>query len=114
MKENLANANTLKNVLVMYCQSSVQLVSSAKSNIFLSPNNSVLVRENICNQLDILTKALTDKYMRLPFMVGVDRSDFVQHLVDRVCEKLKGWKEKMLFVGAKEALLKVMAQGIPS
>lgn len=109
MKENLENANTLKYVLDMYCQSSGQLVSTAKSSIFFSQNTSVLVRENICNQVDILTQALTDKYPGLPSMVGVDRSDYFQHLVDRVCEKLKGWKEKMLSVGAKETLLKVVA-----
>ena len=64
--------------------------------------------------LNILTEALSDKYLGLPTIVGVDRSDCFQHLVDRVCQRLKGWKEKFLSVQGKEILLKAVAQAIPS
>ena len=82
--------------------------------VFFSPNTGVLVREGVCGILDILTEALTDKYLGLPTMVGVDRSDCFQHLVDRVCQRLKGWKEKILSVQGKEILVKSVAQANPS
>jgi hypothetical protein len=47
-------------------------------------------------------------------MVGVDRSDCFQHLIDHVCQILKGWKEKILCMEGKEILLKSVAQAIPS
>ena len=93
MKANAQNANTLKRVLDMYCRSSGQLVSMAKSSIFFSPNTRVHTREEICNTLDIFTEALSDKYLGLPSMVGVDKSDCFQHLVDTVYQRIKGWKE---------------------
>ena len=114
MRDDLQNAVTLKRVLDTYCSSSGQLVSTPKSSIFFSPNTSVLVREGICGELDILTEALSDTYLGLPTMVGVDRSDCFQHLIDRVCQRLKGWKEKVLSMQGKEILLKSVAQAIPS
>ena len=64
--------------------------------------------------MNILTEALTDKYLGLPTIVGVDRSDCFQHLIDRICQRIKGWKEKVLSMKGKEILLKAVAQAIPS
>ena len=75
MKENVQNAKTLRRVLDVYCQSSGQCVSTPKSSIFFSLNTCVLVREEVCRNLDILTEALTDTYLGLPTLVGVDRSE---------------------------------------
>ena len=85
MKASNHNANTLKRVLDTYCASSGQQVSTPKSSIFFSPNMRVNDREIVCGILDILNDALSDKYLGLPTMVFVDRSDCFQHLVDTVC-----------------------------
>lgn len=61
-----------------------------------------------------MIEALSDTYLGLPTMVGVDRSDSFQHLIDRVCQRLKGWKEKTLSMQGKEILVKSVAQAIPS
>ena len=114
MRATVQNATTLKSVLDIYCQSSGQRVSTPKSSVFFSPNTRVSEREAVCGVLNILTEALSDKYLGLPTIVGVDRSDCFQHLVDRVCQRLKGWKEKFLSVQGKEILLKAVAQAIPS
>jgi hypothetical protein len=67
----------------------------------------------ICNTLNINTEALSDKYLGLPALVGVDRSDCFMHFVERVMQRIKGWKEKFLSIGGTEILLKVVAQSIP-
>lgn len=67
----------------------------------------------MCNILDIMTEAITDKYLGLPPIVGVDRTDCFQHLIDRVIKLLSGWKEKMLSFGGKETLIKAVIQSIP-
>lgn len=113
MRATNQNANTLKRILDMYCVSSGQRVSTPKSSIFFSPNTRVNDRESVCGMLDILTEAFSDKYLDLPTMVGVDRSDCFQHLVDRVCQRLKGWKEKTLSMQGKEILLKSVVQFHP-
>jgi hypothetical protein len=114
MQADEGNAECLKRILNTYCRASGQLVSTAKSTIFFSPNTEVAERESICVKLDIMTEALTDKYLGLPAMVGADRTDCFQFLVDRVCKRINGWKEKILSSGGKEVLLKAIAQAIPS
>jgi hypothetical protein len=42
----------------------------------------------------------------------VDRLDCFQHLIDRVCKILCGWKEKNFSFGGKDTLLKVVIQAI--
>ena len=114
MRATVQNASTLKRVLDTYCESSGQRVSTPKSSIFFSPNTRVNERENVCGMLNILTEALSDKYLGLPTIVGVDCSDCFQHLVDRVCQRLKGWKQNFLSVQGKKILLKAVARAIPS
>jgi hypothetical protein len=114
MRADSVNASALKKVLDDYCSSSGQLVSEDKSSIFFSPCTSVESREEVCLELNILTEAITDKYLGLPPVVGVDRTDCFMHLVDRICNRLKGFKEKLLSLGGKEVLLKAVAQAIPA
>jgi hypothetical protein len=112
LKADLNNAISLQQVLDSYCANLGQLISVAKSSIFFSPNTPVEVKVEICNTLNINTEALSDKYLGLPALVGADRSDCFLHLVERVLQLIKGWKEKQLSMGGKEILLKAIAQSI--
>jgi hypothetical protein len=60
-----------------------------------------------------MMEAITDKYLGLPTQVGVDRSDSFAHLIDRICQRLIGYQEKLLSYGGKEVLLKAVIQAIP-
>jgi hypothetical protein len=46
----------------------------------------------------------TDKYLHLPAMVGMDRSDCFQFLVARVCKRINSWMETILSAGGTELL----------
>jgi hypothetical protein len=61
-----------------------------------------------------MTEAITDKYLGLPPLVGIDRTDFFQHLIDRIYKILLGWKENNISFGGKEALIKAVIQAIPA
>lgn len=61
-----------------------------------------------------IRRSINDKYLGLPATVGLDRSDKFNYLIDRIVERLMGWKEKILSSGGKEVLLKSVAQAIPS
>ncbi|GJM87648.1 hypothetical protein PR202_ga03624 [Eleusine coracana subsp. coracana] len=71
------------------------------------------MKEEICETLNIMTEALNDTYLGLPAMVGAERSDCFKHLVDRVRTKTKGWKSKVLSMGGKEVLIKLIAEAMP-
>ena len=47
-------------------------------------------------------------------MVGDEISESFRHHIDRVCQRLKCWKVKVLSLQGKENLLKSVAQAIPS
>jgi flagellar biosynthesis protein FliR len=89
------------------------MVSEAKCNIYFSPNVNVEVKAEICTNLNIMTEAISDKYLGLPAMVGLDKSENFLYLLERIIERLKGWKEKFLSMGGKEILLKAIIQSIP-
>ena len=56
-----------------------------------------------------MSESLNDKYLGLPTLVGIDRSDCFRHLIDRVRGKTKGWKEKLLSNEGKEIMIKAVA-----
>jgi hypothetical protein len=99
MKADMNNATSLQQVLDTYCANSGQMVSLAKSSIFFSPNTNVLVRAEICETLHIVSEALSDKYLGLPALVGADKSDYFDHFIDRIIQKINGWKEKLISIG---------------
>jgi hypothetical protein len=45
-------------------------------------------------------------------MVGTERSDNFLYLLERTIARLNGWKEKLMFMGAKDILLKAVIQSI--
>jgi hypothetical protein len=89
------------------------MVSEAKCSIFFSPNVDVEVKVQVCEELNIMTEAIFDKYLGLPSMVGLDRTDSFIYLLERIIERPKGWKERFLSMGGKEILLKAIIQAIP-
>ena len=104
MHANKRNVDNLKSILDRYCINSGQMVSDAKSSVFFSENTLVSDKPEVCQSLNIMIESLNDKYLGLPVLVGVDRSDCFQHLIDRVRAKTKGWKEKLLSMGGKKFL----------
>ncbi|GJN23880.1 hypothetical protein PR202_gb11570 [Eleusine coracana subsp. coracana] len=113
MRVSRRNAECLKGILTKYCDSSGRKISEEKSSIFFSGNTDVEEKMVVCNILDIMTESISDKYLGLPALVGVDRTDCFRHLVDRVRGRISGWKEKLLSSGGKEILIKSVAQAIP-
>ena len=75
---------------------------------FFSPNTEV------CQILNIMTESLSDKYLGLPSMIGVDKVTCFKHLTERIKMLVNGWKERTLSFGGKEALIKAVAQAIPT
>jgi hypothetical protein len=71
------------------------------------------VKVDICTKLNILAEAISDKYLGLPTMIGLDKSDSFLYLLEKIIERLKRWKGKILSMGGKELLLKAIMQSIP-
>jgi hypothetical protein len=59
-----------------------------------------------------MIEAISDRYLGLPSMVGLDRTETFVYLLERIIERLNGWKEKILSSCGKEILLKAIIQSI--
>ena len=63
-------------------------------NTFQSKKNTdVEVKAEVCH---IVTESLSDKYLGLPPMIGVDRVDCYNHIIKRILAMVNGWKERTL------------------
>jgi hypothetical protein len=45
----------------------------------------------------------------LPAFVGADRSDIFLHFIERIIQRINGWKEKLLPTGGKDILLTLVS-----
>jgi hypothetical protein len=114
MRADAESANTLKRILDDYSMALGQMVSVAKSSIYFSLNTNINAKVEVCQILDIMTESFSDKYLGLPSMIAVDRVDCFKHLIETIQKIGNGWKERTLSYGGKEALIKAMAQAIPT
>lgn len=62
--------------------------------------------------MDIVDKH--EKYLGLPSVLGKSKREAFSNIRDKVCQRLKGWKDKWLSKGGKEILIKSVLQAIPS
>jgi hypothetical protein len=75
MRADRKNALKLKEILESYCSGSGRKISEDKSIIFFSTNMVVEDRAEVCQILNIMTESLSDKYLGLTAMIGMDKSE---------------------------------------
>ena len=75
VKENCTTSGKVRTTSSTHRHTSGQTVSEAKSSIFFSSNTEANVKLEVCEVLNIMTESPNDKYLGLPALVGVDRSD---------------------------------------
>ena len=54
------------------------------------------------------------KYLGLPSLIGRSKKQVFTEIKERVGKKMLGWKEKLLSIGGKEILIKVVVQAMPT
>ncbi|KAL5817683.1 hypothetical protein ACOSQ3_026061 [Xanthoceras sorbifolium] len=104
----------LKRILQMYEAASGQSVNYEKSALTFSPNVPEMTVLDIGNIFNVDVVACHEKYLGLPSSLGRNKRDVFRSILDRVWQKLQGWKGRLFSVGGKEVLLKAVVQAIPS
>ena len=74
-------------------------MSETKCIIYFSPNVNVGVKTQVCSNYNYDGKVVSDIYLGLPAIVGVDRSNNFVHLLERNIKQLEGWKENSIYGG---------------
>ena len=113
-KENNQECQNLINILQLYEAASVQKINTDKSSVFFSSNTLDERRSEVMNLLGPMQDTCHKKYLGLPSIIGKSKVEIFAEIKERVERKLSGWKEKMLSMGGREILIKVVAKAIPT
>ncbi|CAM8885121.1 unnamed protein product [Rhodiola kirilowii] len=114
LRANLRNMANLKRILKVYEEISGQKVNVTKSEICFSRNVSTDLKKGICDELGMRQVSSFSKYLGLPVVFSNNKTDIFKFVVERMWQKVQGWKEQTLSMAGKETLIKSVLQAIPS
>ena len=104
----------LLRLLQIYEMSTGQQLNWDKTLLFCSRNTQANIQERIKQLFGAKIIKQHEKYLGLPSLIGRYKRNIFQQLIERLTNKLSGWKEKLLSNVGNETLIKVIAQVIPA
>ena len=105
VKANTRNCEAIFAALGSFCDIVRQKVSRTMSRIFFSPNVSVQMKMDICQQLGIQSTRNLGKYLGFPILHQGSNGNAFNFVIERVLEKLAGWKARVLSLVGKRVLI---------
>jgi hypothetical protein len=112
-KADTESAGKVQALLDRHCLASGQRINQDKSSIFFSKGCSGSVKEGVKDALDVHSETLSEKYLGMPSDVGRSRSGAFKYIKESIWKRIQGWLEKLLSAGAKDVLIKSIAQAFP-
>ncbi|XP_026410871.1 uncharacterized protein LOC113306109 [Papaver somniferum] len=100
---NLHSLQNLKIMLSVYEKASVQCVNYAKNKFYYGGgtySRSIAIANNLGMERDLFP----DKYLRIQLKPGIVRHIHVRQVVEKIMDKLAGWKGKLLSFQARLVL----------
>jgi hypothetical protein len=113
-KSNTTNATTILDCLVSYQSWSGQKINYSKSAIIFSKNTIGRISTNICQFLSLKKTSPTTKHLGLPLELNRAKSSSFQDLVEKIQNRVAGWKTKLLSQAARTTLISNVAASIPT
>jgi hypothetical protein len=107
-------ASTIMNILKIYQEASGQRVNMDKSEMVFSPNISQDNKNQFQAELPIKISDNINKYLGMPTHFGRSKAMDFNFIMDKIRNKLKGWKEKSLSFEGRGVLIRAVAQAIPT
>ncbi|KAA3468965.1 reverse transcriptase [Gossypium australe] len=99
-------ARIMKDILREHESCSGQCINFNKSIIFYSSNTSSEKREEVSSVLGVRSSTCPEKYLGLPNVVGRQKKEAFQNLLDRIVKRIDGWSTRLLSQGGKEIFIK--------
>lgn len=104
-KADHMNCITIREVLDDFCSKTGQTISVAKSRVYFSPNVDRDRRESFCDILGFASTPNIDKYLGIPIKHPGSSSLDYNFILDRVKNKLTGWKANLLSLAGRAVLI---------
>jgi hypothetical protein len=111
-KATTDQATLVRNTLAVYEKGTGQLLSPTKCSLLLGKKCTEEDGEEMAAILQISTVGFDEKYLGLPVPEGCMKKGKFQPIRERYEKKLSDWTEKYGSSGAKEVLIKSVAQAI--
>lgn len=102
--------SNLEKVLESYEKVSGPQLNKDKTSLYFSLNTPPHIQDEINNRFGAEVNQQHEKYLGLPSLVGKNKCNSFRQLIERLDNKLLGWKEKLLSHVGKEILFKTIAQ----
>ena len=107
-------AQIIKACLQEFCEASRQKVSMQKSSILFSPNMTAAVIAEVCNLLEMQPTEDFGRYLGVPTINGRVTAGMFQAVINRVKNRLAGWKTKCLSLAGRITMIKSTITAIPA
>ena len=104
----------ISEVLSRFCKESGQKVSLEKLRIYFSPNVQEGLKEEICTKLGIQATTNIGKYLGFPIKHRGATRNRLNFIMERLMNKLSGWKAKFLSFPGRSVLVKSVMFAIPN
>nr|XP_023914532.1 uncharacterized protein LOC112026083 [Quercus suber] len=114
VKVDHVNCSTIWDVLDDFCARSKQSISESKSRVFFSPNVDVATRESLCDILGFRSTPNLGKYPGFPIKYRRTTNEDLNFVLERVKQKLAGWKANLLSLAGRVVLIQASTSTIPT
>ena len=104
----------IRDVLDEFCSMSGQSMSITKSRVYFSPNVDRDTRESLCDILEFASTTSLGKYLGFPIKHPSTTIQEFNFILDKVKQKLFGWKANMLSLAGQAVLIQTSSSTIPS
>ena len=113
-KANACGCEAILDLLEKFCREFGQKISLDKYRIYFSPIVSDELKEEISERLGIRETNNIGKYLKFPLKHrGVPRNPY-NFIMEKVMNKLVGWKVKCLSFAGQAVLIKSIMSSIPN
>ncbi|GAA0168863.1 hypothetical protein LIER_40656 [Lithospermum erythrorhizon] len=113
-KVGVAEATTILRILEDYELASGQKVDMGKCVVSFEKRTRIQDRSAVLEVLNMVEVQDQGKYLRLPSHIGRTNKEVFRFVCNKVEERVKEWKGKLLSQAVKEVLIKYVALTIPN
>lgn len=110
----MAQVETIRNCLNMFCEASGQKISYSKSKVLFSKNVDSNLANAIASRLQIDRTNDLGKHLGVQSIHGRVTCQTFSELLGRFNGRLEGWKTRTLSIAGKVTLAKSVLSAIPS
>jgi hypothetical protein len=113
-KLDVNQAERVRELLANFEQGTGQKLSHSKCSLLIRQGSDPVVAEEVRRILGVERVGFEEKYLGLPVPTGRFKRGQVQTIEERYTKRMTDWNEHTLSQVAKEVLIKLVAQALPT